>query len=427
MKLSLFSMNLHGYHPMGEARRFLEDRDGRIRPAGVYPMGEGLHYFTTEELDRGHRRRLDRLGQDLAGLAPDILCLQEVAAGCPWKPRNCEIFHQVFADDWFESNSALRLLHRLNERQGQERPWQAALACRGNIGWQTGPGVFSQARVVSFSGSQKQIIHNFDACPYPEGLLVEGFAVLIRQPWEIADRQEWNLVINSLGHKAFIQAMTIRRSGAGSGRDPWLVLANVHLGHKIGHFEQAVVLRSALLDYRRSFPDQDGCLGMIIAGDFNAYRYRPAAGIRDTAMIPWEVHVPGQYDFRPEADTFGDLLSALWLCNDDQRYKPWASIRDPGEARKRISEAADRFWTAQQEAPKDWPTLVDGLDQAGRQAAIYSPESVPAASSIPDRINYVYADPALKVESACVVYPQNTFAFNTGTSDHPAILVNYEV
>lgn len=434
MKLSIFSLNLHGYHPMGEAGRFIEDREGRIRPAGYYPMGEGLHFFTTDELDRGHRRRLDRLGHDLKQIAPDIVCLQEVAAGCPWKPRNAEAFHQVFPDDWFEGNSALRLLNRLNAPHQEAPPWQAALACRGNIGWVTGPGTFAQGRIVAFTDSQKQIIHDFDANPYPEGLLVEGFAVLVQKPWQIVDHQEWNLVINSLGHRAFVQAVMVRhdselplRTGRSTEGKPWLVVANVHLGHKVTHFEQALALRSALLDYRRSFPGPENCLGAVIAGDFNAFRYRPSAGIRDAAMIPWEPQVSGQYDFRPQAETFGNLLTALWACNDDNHYKPWATIRDTNEARRRIIESATHLWSVQQATPGDWLPLVEGLDEAQQQESIASLEEIPTARSIPDRIDFIYADPALHVANACVVYPENTFSFNTGTSDHPAILVQYEV
>jgi endonuclease/exonuclease/phosphatase family metal-dependent hydrolase len=421
MKLSIFSLNLHGYHPMGEPGRFIEDRDGRVRPAGAYPMGEGLHFFTTDELDHGHRRRLDRLGRDLARLAPDIICLQEVAAGSPWTHRDAEAFGRVFPDDWFESNSALRLTNRLNHLTEEKQPWQPALACRGNIGWVTGPGTFAQGRIVAFTGSQKHIIHDFDANPYPEGLLVEGFAVLVRKPWEIVDQQEWDLVTNSLGHKAFIQAVRVRHGAR------WLVLANVHMGHKVTHFEQAVVLRSALLDYRRSFADPENCLGIVIAGDYNAFRYRPHDGIRDAGMIPWEPWIEGQYDFRPRAETFGNLLTALWACNDDHGYKPWASIRDLAEARRRLDESAERFWSAQEKAPDDWLPLVEGLDQASRKGAICSLDAISSTASIPDRIDFIYADPALKVQSACVVYPENTFSFNTGTSDHPAVLVNYEV
>jgi hypothetical protein len=80
----------------------LQNRQGRVRPAESY-----LSYFLTEELDRGNRQRLDGLAHDLTQISPDIICLQEVAAGCPWTACDDEIFHRQFAEDWFEANSAL--------------------------------------------------------------------------------------------------------------------------------------------------------------------------------------------------------------------------------------------------------------------------------------------------------------------------------
>ncbi len=427
MQLSLFSLNLHGYHPMGEARRFVEDHEGRIRPAGSYPSGEPLYDFTTDELDRGHRRRLDKLGADLVRIAPDIICLQEVAAGSPWTARDQEIFLHPFADDWFEANSALRLTNRLNAGEQDGRRWQPVLACRGNTGWVTGHGAFADGRIVTFTGTHKDVVHDFDAVPYPEGLLVEGFAVLVRQPWEVVEHRELNLVYNSHGHKAFIQVVLIRHGGQGPDLAPWLVLANVHLGHKVTHFEQALAVREAMTECRRSHAGTGPCLGPIIAGDFNALRYRPRDGVRDAAMIPWEIHVNGQFDFRPEAETQGELLSALWAANDDSRYKPWATIRDSAEARTRIAESGEKLFAMQQQAPQDWPRLWDGLDLAAASNHVPQLPDIPTAAGVPDRIDFVYAEPSLRVASACVVYPGNTFASNTGTSDHPAILVTYEV
>jgi hypothetical protein len=52
---------------------------------------------------------------------------------------------------------------------------------------------------------------------------------------------------------------------------------------------------------------------------------------------------------------------------------------------------------------------------------------ISTAASVPERIDFVFAEPTLQIADACVVYPENTFASNTGTSDHPAILVAYEI
>src|SRR5262249_16575001 len=153
--------------------------------------------------------------------------------------------------------------------------------------------VFSHERIVVFSGTQNRIVHDFDANPYPEGMVVEGFAVLVRAPWEVADHQEWDLVVNSSGHKLFVQALMVRLGDWPGGLAPWFVLGNVHLGHKVTHFEQAVALRSALLEYRDKCPRPQNCIGIVVAGDYNAWRYRPRDGVRDAGMVPWEVHVDG--------------------------------------------------------------------------------------------------------------------------------------
>ena len=97
-----------------------------------------------------------------------------------------------------------------------------------------------------------------------------------------------------------------------------------------------------------------------------------------------------------------------------------------GRGRARIGEAAENFFTMQQQA-QDWPRLWDGLDLAVASNHVPQLPDVPTAAGVPDRIDFVYAEPSLRVASACVVYPGNTFASNTGTSDHPAILVTYEV
>jgi hypothetical protein len=220
--------------------------------------------------------------------------------------------------------------------------------------------------------------------------------------------------------------VTVRHGGNASATAPWLILANVHLGHKVVHFEQAVALRSALRDYRRHFSDSPNYLGTVIAGDFNAVRYRPLDGVSDAAMVPWEIHVAGQFDFRPSAEAHGALLSALWTLNDDAGYKPWTSIQDPAEARLRITEAAEKLFTLQHEAPADWPALLDGLSVAVGRNRIRLLADLSTAASVPERIDFIIAEPALQVADACVVYPENTFASNTGTSDHPAMFVTYD-
>ncbi len=420
MKLSLFNLNLHGYHPMGAARRWREDRTGRIRPAGSYPSGEPLFCFTTEELDQGNRRRLDLLAADMDRLAPDVICLQEVAAGAPWMERDRDLFFRDFDEDAFEANTALRLARRLNALGGSYR---TVLACRGNTGWYTSPETYAHERVITFSGTQTQVVFDFGDNPYPGGLLIEGLAVLLRAPWEPFAEWEWNLPVNFKEHRVYVQAVAVRRGPARGA--PWFVVVNVHLGHKIANFEQALALGEALRPYRPGAGQcedaaPEACLGAIISGDFNALLYRPGDGHGDVSMAAWERCVPGQFDFRPGSDTFGELLAALWALNDNSQYKPWATIRDADEAGRRIREAALRLFTLSD----DVPVFQEALTVAPQRRAV---AGLPCAEGVPDRIDYMFAEPALNVSNACVVYPGNSWSSCAGTSDHPGVFVEYDL
>jgi endonuclease/exonuclease/phosphatase family metal-dependent hydrolase len=425
-RLSLFSLNLHGHHPMGEAPRWREDRSGRVRPAGSYPSGVPLHCFTAEELDRGARRRLDRLADDLARLAPDLICLQEVAAGCPWTPRDCDIFLRDYADDWFEANSALRLLRRLNARLGASA-YQATLACRGNVGWITSPATYAQERVVAYDGATPRVLFDFDANPYPEGILVEGTAVLARAPWRVAEHHEWQLTSNRQGDRFFVQTVKVRRGEADDAAAPWVLLANVHLGHKLAHFEQAAALRQALVEEVSRSPAPASCRGVIVAGDYNARLYRPGDGVGDVSTVVWEVTEAGRFDFRPEAGAYGDLLAALWALNDNQGYKPWATVRDPAEARRRIRDAAEGWFALLQQDPAAFGPWREALETARAAGRCPATEGLPWAADVPERIDFLFGEPRMAVERAGVVYPENDWASLRGTSDHPAIYAEYRL
>src|SRR5687767_410915 len=90
--ITLLTLNLHGYHPMGEAHRSQATVPRTVAPFGsadasfAKPTAEAgltdshLFYFTREELDRGHRRRLDQLAEDMRNIAADLVLLQEVGA-----------------------------------------------------------------------------------------------------------------------------------------------------------------------------------------------------------------------------------------------------------------------------------------------------------------------------------------------------------
>jgi endonuclease/exonuclease/phosphatase family metal-dependent hydrolase len=432
--MKLLSLNLHGHHPMGEPDRWLEDRSGRIRRADT-----NLHHFTTEELDRGSRRRLDHLAADLGRLAPDVLCLQEVAAGCPWTARDNEIFHRAFDQDWFEANSALRLARRLNADLPAAERYQVVLACRGNVGWITWPGIFDRERIVIFNDTRQKTIHDFHDNPYPGGILVEGFAVLVRPPWRVLEHQADNLPFGSRGERFFVQRLALQK-----GDGPTVVLANLHLGHKIRHFEQALAVRLVLAELAHRHLREGEPANVVVAGDFNATLYRPnntfdhrtarhrdigtagrpigpLDGAGEPSMIPWELHVEGQFDYRPGHGSKGELLETLWRLNEDH-YKPSATLREPGEANLRIRSAADLLFDFQQAGDSPMTDRWrDALEQAGRHGRTGLPVDLPRAGDLPGRIDHILIDRRCTVERACLVYPDNGWASTAGTSDHPAV------
>lgn len=416
--LTVFSMNLHGYHPTGEGERFREDRQGRTRPAE-----SNLHYFTYEELDRGNRRRLDRLADDLGKAAPDIILLQEVAAGSPGGPKNADLFYRQSSDDNFDTNTAVRLMNRLN-RSG--KTYAASLAFRGNVAWQTYHDTYSHERVVKFEDGKKKVVHEFDSNPYPQGLFAEGFAVLAREPWKVMDKQEMNVTTNYKGDRVFVQVVALKREqptapgGKPAEESPWVVVANIHGGHKVGHFEQAVAVRSAIADYVKRFPSPNTFGGVILGGDFNAELYRPAEKKGEVSTVPWEVRVPGQFDFS-DISSKEALIKALHELNNDQRYKPWATIRDGREADRRIRDSVDRFFELQKNPVESH--LRDTMLTGERRPPAASPGlPLSAATEMKERIDFILSEPQQLVEESGVAYASNDWRSVDGLSDHPAIL-----
>jgi endonuclease/exonuclease/phosphatase family metal-dependent hydrolase len=222
-----------------------------------------------------------------------------------------------------------------------------------------------------------------------------------------------------------------------------VALANVHLGHKIRHFEQALAVRRALGELARRFPVGGEPARVVVVGDFNATLYRPAAapepaatlrrdpgpvgrpvgpaeGAGEPSTIPWEIHMPGQFDYRPGAGSMGELLETLWKLNDDERYKPWTSLRDSAEANRRIREAALALWTMQEEPSPLTAGWRDALELARAAGRTGLPVNLPWTEQMRGRIDYLFVDPRVQVERACMIYPENGWASTAGTSDHPA-------
>ena len=142
--IKFMTLNMHGFHPMDEAIRYIEKRDGSIKRSSSY-----LYYFTREELARGHEKRIDQLAHDISILSPDVLALQEVVAGPIDRKKNCSDFYKSYeGSPTILENTALQLEDHLNEK---DNSYISLLACRGNTGWQTNDETFRNKRIVKYS------------------------------------------------------------------------------------------------------------------------------------------------------------------------------------------------------------------------------------------------------------------------------------
>lgn len=414
--LSVLSQNLHGYHPMGEAPRLVQDRDGIVRDAD-----SDIFFFTEEELARGHARRLDEFSEQVRALSPDVVLLQEVGAGAPGLPKTCETFYANGSGESFELNSALRLQRRIGAH------YRAALACRGNTGWWTESSTFQKRRVLRASPHGPELVFDFDSNPYPGGVLVEGLAILVKNTWRIVDHQQWRLDLGG-GRSFFVQIAAISPVRVPAPETPWLLVANVHAGHKVAHFEQAVALRKKILEYVSSRWRSGPYLGSVIGGDFNALLYR-RKDPRDPSTIPWEISVSGEFDF---SGTQGAaLLSAkLHAMNRDASYKEWASVTDPIEASTRIEAAVKGYfsfledWKKRSEAAPGLREGIEGASRAGRCQPFAVRDS---GCDADERIDLLFASPDWEIENGFVPFVSNNWKSLQGISDHPGVFARWRV
>ena len=392
-EFSVLTLNLHGYHPTGEAERWSEDRSGKLQKTD-----SDIFFFTEQELDRGHRRRLDRLARDLNALAPSVVLLQEVAAGGPKTPKTCTEFLAQPPGDGFTLNSAVRLTRRLNSA------YNVALACRGNIGWWTDPTTFREQRILKrASRTDFAPVFDFGANPYPHGLIVEGLAVLVRKPWKILDQQIWDLALSPSEPKAIAQLVVI-----GKENGDWIALVNIHAGHKLRHFEQAVAARKRLADYLAQAHFSGQFLGPVIGGDFNAF-------LSEISTLPWEASIE-----RGETDR---VKAALLALNDDPKYKPWARIENPSS---RIDQAVSEFLAFSEQSPKS-PALSETLENTSACAPNLLPSALQPACSHPGRIDFIFTDPGLKTSNAAVIYSKNNWNSLDSVSDHPGLYSEFQL
>ncbi len=442
--ISLLSLNLHGYHPMGEQPRWVEFRDGKIQPANT-----DLFFFTEEELFRGERRRQEKLAADLRVLQPDIAIFQEVAAGLPQQDKSCLNFY--FRRGEFEvdgENTVWRL-----ERRLQDLGYWGAVACRGNIGWITENYTFAGRRIWrGESEENRELVNDFYEGFYPNGIIVEGFGMLVRAPWRIVDHEMMTVTFNDGGETISFEVATIgwydgywpetpnswddgalnKTVLAAGYQHRWLAVANLHAGHKLAHFEQAVAIRRAMDDYvkNRPFPENFG--GLIIAGDFNARLYRPtdtrATEYNEIASIPWEIASDDEYNFRVDdaPDSSAELIEKLTELNNDG-YKEWATVNGPN-ATSRIETAVKKFYDWQREQLEETgtlPVMQEAFSDA-QDRDLCQPPSVAGAHCAPvERIDHIFTSPELKTQNAFILWGTKMWQSTETVSDHPGVMAEF--
>lgn len=403
--LTFMTLNLHGYHAMNEKPRFFEDRGGTITEAASSPF-----YFTRAELERGNGARLDALADDLKTRLPDVIALQEVGAGSPDVARDCATFESVPLTDSPSANTARRLASRLSAEG-----YSVEVACRGNVGWSTSPTTFKDRRIVTVNGNVKSVVHEFDSNPYPGGILVEGFGLLFRAPLKVVDATTIDVVINANDERTKAQLVALDFEGDG------ILVVNVHGGHKIQHFEQAVAIRQAVSDYLAKKP---GPRRVVFLGDFNSRLHRPKNPVflDEPSIVPWEIEVKGEYSYRnPDATaSFIELRDKMRALNASS-YKSFATLPE-GEANARIDAAIGKMktWLANKPEPL---AFTEALSVAEATKACRPPKTGFGACETDARIDHVFFAGGLSLVESHALYTNADDHALAGTlSDHPAVV-----
>lgn len=417
--LKILTFNLHGYHPMGERLRYLQDRSGNVTLASSF-----LTYFTPAEIHRGQARQLSRLTDHIERLQPDVIFLQEVGAGLPNSKKDCAEYYADIKSDVFGKNSALRLRDRLRARGYAV---DSAIGCRGNIGWVTNADTFRQQRILRPATRARstalEVVYDFDSNPFPNGFIVEGTAILVRSPWRILESKEWRLPISQSGETFFMQLARIQREP----RSPWFLLVNLHGTHKVRHFESSVAVRQAIARFIAAHPERSRYGGTVLGGDMNARLYRPTEGRGEVDTIPWEGSHSGEFDYdanTPDGD-FARLHEKLWQLNVDPNYKPRASLGDSQEARLRVAQAITKFVEFTKDPLAKLVRLREAYSEAV-QAGQCNPKSYREMDASCEKIGLIdllYASSEFSTRRAALLFSRDNWTSLDGPSDHPGVFL----
>lgn len=416
------TLNLHGHHPMGAQPRYFEYRDGRIEKAPP-----DLFYFRLHEVTSGEARRQAKLAEILQEIDPDFVAMQEVVAGRPGGPLDCDTFHKVTDADVFGGNVALRLIQ--NEKLNGN--YRAALVCRGNVGWVTGTDIFRDRRIVKVDQSQSgqasktQVIWDFHEAPYPSGMVVEGFAIVHKVSWNSVRNERRVLQVGARRDGFVFQLAAFQNN---DGRR--VIIANLHAGHKVRHFEQAVAVRNDVELFRRelSWP---ASVPLLIMGDFNEPFTLPN-GETNLLTLPWSLKRHPHFDWsvsgEPRFPGASDLKDSLEVLSRNNDYKPWANVPDASE---RIQYSISRLEEILHGPSEDCLSrsagcAVQDYSQIALQEIFEScgagcqAEEAGASQDVPGRIDFIFAPEQIPVLGFGLL-GRDSWDTLDFVSDHPLI------
>ena len=422
--LSVMSLNLHAYHPMGAAPRYYESKEGEVERAPAH-----LFYFSWEEIKKGHAARIGKLTSDLQKHPIDLLFLQEVVAGGPETPKNCHQFQNDNPSEKSTLNSALQLQQSLADKG---LTYQPLLACRGNTGWITNPHTYRDRRIVTLKNGIKEVVFDFAENPYPDGIVIEGFGMLVGKKWRVLEHQALNISYNSKGHSLFIQTAAISLNSPSNS--PWYLIINLHAGHKFNHFEQAIAIRKHALSYSQKASFNKTFGGTLVAGDFNAQLYRPRerSSFDEVSTIPWEMRVSPHFDYTYPALIHSskqrELARLLYRLNFSSHYKPWATIKDKEEFNRRLSESIANLLSFQKNFYRIYghsPLMQESVYQASHQEKCRPFNYLPGSCEIDERIDFIFSDTLWTLENSFIIYPENEWNSTKTVTDHPGVFARF--
>jgi hypothetical protein len=403
------TFNLHGLHPTNQGQRYFQDASGKLSLAP-----SNLFYFTPKELINGSILRNKYIARWILDQRVDLVFLQEVVSGSVSGKKDCSSFKDGKYPQQFENQS-----QAIAKKTGS---FVSYLACRGNRGWVTDKNTFNRGKIVKLVKGSPQTVFNIGDNPYPGGLVVEGMAFVVNpKKISVVSNKSMDISYNKYGDKLFFQLLKFKIKGS----HKFFYAANVHQGHKVSGFEQALALRVYLEKLVSTDRVNKNFGGVVIAGDFNARLYHsPVSKISEVTLIPILLKNHADYSFLLDGffqKKLEKLEKELWNLNNSS-YKRWATIFSAKEAKNRIISAVSNFKKFQLQFGASIFKFKEALEVSRRASKCGS------QCNRKNRIDFVFYAGELSPSSSHVFFNHHDWAQVSGTySDHPAIVSTFSL